>query len=58
MADSRTGVGVALVLTTIGRFLYKLCLAIAIVWMIGLLVGAIAGDRSGGGGATEIQLHP
>ena len=56
MTESRTGM--ALVLTLIGRFFYKLCLAIAILWVIGLLVGAIAGDRSGGGGATEIQVQP
>jgi len=55
MTDSRTGM--ALVLTLIGRFLYKLCLAVAIVWVIGIIVGAIVGNHSGGG-ATEVRIQP
>ena len=55
MTDSRTGM--ALVLTIVGRFLYKLCLAIAIVWVIGIVVGAIIGHHSGGG-ATVTNVTP
>jgi hypothetical protein len=54
MTESRTGV--ALALTMIGRFLYKLCLAVAIVVVIGLIVGVFV-DNGPGGGSTEIQIH-
>ena len=39
-------------LELLGRFLYKLLLAIAIVWVLGLIVGLLAGEPpadSGGG---------
>ena len=41
--------GVVLVLSTIGRFLYKLVLSVVIVWLLGLVVGLFTGDTSGGG---------
>ena len=37
------------VLSLIGRFLYKLLLAVTIVWVIGLVVGLFVGEGPGGG---------
>lgn len=36
-------------LSLIGRFLYKLLLAVVIVWVIGLAVGLFVGEGPGGG---------
>ena len=37
------------VLTLLGRFLYRLLLAVSIVWLIGLIVSLFVSDGSGGG---------
>ncbi len=46
-----TGVanGVVTVLTVLGRFVYRLLLAVAIVWVLGLLVSLFVGGGPGGG---------
>jgi uncharacterized membrane protein YdfJ with MMPL/SSD domain len=36
-------------LTLLGRFLYRVVLAVVIVWLLGLVVGLFTGDTSGGG---------
>ena len=37
------------VLNLIGRFLYRLVLAVVIVWVLGLIVGLFVGEDPGGG---------
>ena len=37
------------VLTLLGRFLYRLLLAVSIVWVIGLIVSLFVSDGPGGG---------
>jgi hypothetical protein len=46
-----TGVsgGVVTVLTLLGRFVYRLLLAVAIVWILGLIVSLFVSDGPGGG---------
>ncbi len=39
-------------LEVLGRFLYRLLLAIAIVWVLGLVVGLFAGDPPPDGGSS------
>jgi hypothetical protein len=44
-------------LDALGRFLYKLLLAIAIVWALGLIVGLFAGNppADNGGGPPPVS---
>jgi len=59
MSDVRVGV-FAGTLEVLGRFLYKLMLAIAIVWIVGLVVGLFVGsdEPSTGGGGPPIHSTP
>ncbi|MCC6223082.1 MAG: hypothetical protein IT201_06275 [Thermoleophilia bacterium] len=43
------------VLNLVGRFLYRLVLAVVIVWVLGLIVGLFVGEGPGGG---VIEIAP
>lgn len=44
-----TANGLAAVLTVLGRFVYRLVLAVTIVWVLGLIVSLFVGDGPSGG---------
>lgn len=48
MSETSASVVIA-ALNLVGRFLYRLLLAVAIVWVLGLIVGLFTGGGPGGG---------